>query len=264
MTKTYTDRTGEPILPVALDADWIVTQTEAAESYVPPFGGAQPELLDEAKQFKAVIDKHDFEYAVDLAKRLKGVSAAIVSYYQPFKRRLDALKRKVLDAEDTALDYDVEASKVARLAAEWQKAAAERERAAREAAERKAREEAEAEQRAKAERLKAVAAQIPDAAVRAAVEREAEQTASAPVATPKGAYTSSIPAARGFTASRVTYSVRVDDLAELVRQVAVGSVPLDALLPNQTWLNEQARAQKDALAYPGVTVLKNDQPVIRK
>ena len=243
-------------------ARWIIEKADGFD--VLAFPEAAPDLLEEAKSLTAVVDKHDFEYAVDLAKRLKGVSASIVAYYKPFKQRLDALKRKVLDAEDAALDYDAEATKVARLAADWQRAEVERERQAKEAAEQAAREEAEAKQREQAERLKAVAAQIPDAAVRAAVEREAEQVATAPVATPKGAYQSSIPGVRGFTPSRVTYSARVDDFRQLVAAVAAPTVPLDALLPAQSFLNEQARAQKDALAYPGVTVLKNDQPVIRK
>ena len=220
--------------------------------------------MEEAESLKAVIDKHDYEYAIDLAKRLKTVAIAITDYYQPFKRRLDALKRKVLDAEDSALTYSAAANLMAARAAKWHAAERAKEAQAKAEAERVAREEAEAAQRAKAERLKEVAAKVPDPGVRAAIEREAEQTASAPVATPKGAFQSSLPGVRGFTPSRVTYGARVDDLLELVKAVAAGTVPLEAVLPNQPFLNELARMQKDTMAVPGVTVLKNDSPVIRK
>jgi hypothetical protein len=39
---------------------------------------------------------------------------------------------------------------------------------------------------------------------------------------------------------------------ELVKAVAAGTVPLNAIQANSTFLNNQARAMKETLAYPGV------------
>jgi hypothetical protein len=230
---------------------------------VPAYDKHDADMLSEAATVKAVTDAIDYEYAVDLAKRLKGVANGIEAYFKPFKQAIDRVKRVVLGAEDAAEAYDKQAARIATLASNWHAAERRRETAEREAAERAAREAAEAEQREKAERLRRVAEHVPDEAVADAIRREAQQVAAAPVAQPKVATTSSIPSTRGFTPSRVTYSARVDSRLELAKAVAAGKVPVDALLPNQAWLNEKARNAKADLGYPGVTVLKDSTPVVR-
>lgn len=51
------------------------------------------------------------------------------------------------------------------------------------------------------------------------------------------------------------WSALVEDKLALVKAVASGAVPLAALDPNHAFLNEQARALKDSLRYPGVKAI---------
>jgi hypothetical protein len=220
--------------------------------------------LDEAEGLKAVDGAADYEYAVDVARRLQVAVKAAEGYYKPLKQFFDRLKRRVLDAEFADLDrLERECKRVTRLAADWHAAEVERERAAKEAQDRADRAKAEAERQAVVERLKRAAEQVPDDAVKAAIQTEAKQLADGPIATPKSTFQSSIPAAKGFTPSRVTYSARCDDLMALARAVVEGKVPLDAIEPNQARLNRAAVDSKEALAWPGVTVLKSGAPVVR-
>jgi hypothetical protein len=55
------------------------------------------------------------------------------------------------------------------------------------------------------------------------------------------------------TAVREVWSATVTDLMVLVKAVAAGEVPLFAIEPNLKFLNNQARAMKRELKYPGVT-----------
>ena len=52
--------------------------------------------------------------------------------------------------------------------------------------------------------------------------------------------------------TRETWSAEVTDLGALVRAVAAGEVPLDAVLPFLPFLNGLARTERGAMAVPGV------------
>jgi hypothetical protein len=110
----------------------------------------------------------------------------------------------------------------------------DKERRAREA-EEKARAEREAGNARKADQLQAKAdllAEASAAVVAPIVQREPPRIAG--------------------IASRETWSAVVLDLKALVKAIAAGEVPTLAVLPNQPFLNTQARALKRELAYPGV------------
>lgn len=66
---------------------------------------------------------------------------------------------------------------------------------------------------------------------------------------------SNVPAGFG-TAIRKTWSAEVVDLMALVKAVASGKVPLTAIEANMTFLNGQARALKNLLAYDGVRAIE--------
>lgn len=67
--------------------------------------------------------------------------------------------------------------------------------------------------------------------------------------------TTQVPKAQGITDSGDgVFSAEVTDLMALVKAVASGAVPIMALEANQKWLNGQAKAMKQFLAYPGVKV----------
>lgn len=60
------------------------------------------------------------------------------------------------------------------------------------------------------------------------------------------------------TSARASWSAEVNDLLELVKAVAAGTVPLEAIEPNATYLNGRARVEKDKLAIPGVVAVKKE------
>lgn len=56
-----------------------------------------------------------------------------------------------------------------------------------------------------------------------------------------------------------TEEAKRNSLLQLVTAVAAGEVPLDAVTPNQPWLNKTAAALKMAMKYPGVRVVSTKQ-----
>lgn len=106
---------------------------------------------------------------------------------------------------------------------------------------------AQEEARKQRERLEAQAAK---AAAKGRIEKaEALQATAAAVVAP--IIPTSTPKLAGVSV-RVTWRATVTNLMELVKAVAAGVVPLNALQADTTFLNNQARAMKETLAYPGV------------
>ena len=56
----------------------------------------------------------------------------------------------------------------------------------------------------------------------------------------------------GGISMRETWAAEVTDLMQLVRAVAAGTVPINALMANMVFLGQQARSLKQAMRYPGV------------
>jgi uncharacterized protein YdiU (UPF0061 family) len=103
------------------------------------------------------------------------------------------------------------------------------------------------EARKEREKLEARAAKL---AEKGKTEKaEAVAAAAAAVVTPMLPTTT---AKLSGISNRTTYSAVVSDFMELVRAVAAGTVPANALQVNQPFLNNQARAMKETLNYPGV------------
>lgn len=112
--------------------------------------------------------------------------------------------------------------------------------------------EAQAQEAARKEREK-LEAQAAKLEAKGKVEKaEALQAAAAAVIVPTIAPTT--PKVAGIS-TRVTYRAEVVDKLELVKAVAAGTVPLNALDANMPFLNNQARAMKESLPYPGVKVV---------
>lgn len=57
---------------------------------------------------------------------------------------------------------------------------------------------------------------------------------------------------------RTYYSAKVKSLSALVKAVAEGKAPLQALVANQSFLNSQARAFKSGFSMPGVELVAED------
>lgn len=83
----------------------------------------------------------------------------------------------------------------------------------------------------------------------------AEAVIAAPVVVPAVFVPKTTPTGFG-NATRRTWGAEVTDLMALVKAVASGTVPIQALEANTVFLNGQARMLKSALAYPGVRAIE--------
>jgi hypothetical protein len=83
----------------------------------------------------------------------------------------------------------------------------------------------------------------------------AEAVIAAPVVAPAVYVPKTTP--NGFgNATRRTWGAEVTDLMALVKAVAAGTVPIQAIEANTVFLGQQARALKSALQYPGVRAVE--------
>lgn len=83
----------------------------------------------------------------------------------------------------------------------------------------------------------------------------AEAVISAPVVAPAVYVQKTTPTGFG-NATRRVWGAEVTDLMALVKAVAAGQVPIQAIEANSVFLNQQARALKSALQYPGVRAVE--------
>lgn len=83
----------------------------------------------------------------------------------------------------------------------------------------------------------------------------AEAVISAPVVAPPVFIPKATPSGFG-NATRRTWGAEVTDLMDLVKAVAAGKAPVQAIEANMVFLNGQARMMKSALAYPGVRAIE--------
>ena len=95
---------------------------------------------------------------------------------------------------------------------------------------------------------KAVKAEAKGQIERAEEIRESVPLISAPQAAPV-----EVPKVAGIS-TRQIWKAEVNDLSALIKAVAAGEVPPEALLPNTAYLGQTARALKSAMRWPGVRV----------
>lgn len=81
---------------------------------------------------------------------------------------------------------------------------------------------------------------------------EAAEVLETPAPVPSVILPPAVPKVQGVS-FRDDWFATVTDLKKLVKSVAAGKVPITAIQPNQTFLNQQARALKSLMKYPGVT-----------
>ena len=83
----------------------------------------------------------------------------------------------------------------------------------------------------------------------------AEAVIAAPVVPPAVYVPKTTPTGFG-NATRRTWGAEVTDMMALVKAVAAGTVPIQAIEANLVFLNQQARALKSAVQYPGVRAVE--------
>lgn len=199
--------------------------------------------LVEAQGFK-IQTADQYSAAGERLKAIKGLMAKVMETFAPhIKRAHDAHKALVaekdahlaplLQAESIlkrgVLTYQQEAERIRREqeARAQEEARKERERLERQAAAAEAKGRAE-----KAEALRTTAAAVVAPIL--------------PVVTPKISGVS----------VRTSFKAQVVDLPALVKGIAAGIVPINAICADMAFLNNQARAMKETLNYPGVKVVE--------
>lgn len=195
----------------------------------------------------AVQSALDYEHAGEILRGIKALKRRIEDHYARIMKPLNAARKVILDMQTADLTPVKRASDA--LAAQlllWEVSERERVKASL----------AEARAAAEAERETAVATLRELGATHEADRVAKSPVILLPVSSPD------IPKVEGLSKT-VRYSAEVTDFAALVTAVATGTVPLDALKPNLTFLNERARALKHELRYPGVAVTEIESYVGR-
>lgn len=205
---------------------------------------------DDLKQVKA-LQKEVEDKRTSITGPLNQAVKAVNDLFRAPKEYLEKAENTLKRAMVT---YTTEQE---RLAAEARAKAEAEARAERERLAAIEREQAEAARKAQAEAQAAAAAGDAEAAaaVMAAAQAAQEQadiaamTANVVTIAP----TVEAPAKVSGISSRVTFSAEVANLMELVKAVAAGTAPIEAIQANNKFLGAQARAfKKPGQLYPGV------------
>jgi hypothetical protein len=198
--------------------------------------------LTVAQSFK-IANTGQFIEAGERLKGIKGLMKKIDDVFDPhIKRAHDAHKALVIEKKAHQTPLQTAEALLKRAITVYQIAEEQKRREL----------EARAQEEARKQREK-LEAQAAKAAEKGKTEKaEALTIAAASVVAPLIAPTT--PKVSGIS-MRTTYSHKVRDMKALVDAVSAGKVPLMALLPNTTFLNQQARAMRDSLDYPGVDVI---------
>jgi hypothetical protein len=208
------------------------------------------------EQAKALVIKSNEQYigAAELLKVIKTLEAEVDSTHDPVVQHWHEKHKAALAVKKADMEPLVVAEGLVKLQiGVWlreqeMERRAEEERIRRENEER-IRAQAEEENLKEAERLAAEgdldgAAEVIDAEV------------VIPVIPVK--VESKVPSIAGLSARKM-YKAQLVDLMNLVKAVALGAAPLEALQVNTAFLNAQARAfKKPGVLYPGVVIVEED------
>lgn len=208
------------------------------------------EAVEAAKLITAITSPEQAELATQIGRTLQAGVKETEACFKSVKVKIDEIKKPILEAEkqDVGL-LNTEKDRLGRLTLVYNnKVDAERreaDRIAREAAERAAQEE----QLARAIELEE------SGDLEQASALLDEPVVAAPVFTQAAA-----PARVTGQVAKKTYSAQVENLMELVKAVAAGKAPLQALKADESFINAQARSFKEGFSMPGCK-LKTDENV---
>jgi hypothetical protein len=194
-----------------------------------------------AKDFK-VTSQDEYITSADRLKAIKALARKIDETFDPhIKRAFDSHRALCAEKKQHMQPLEDAERLIKKAVIGYQ---LDQERIRREA-EARAQEEARKER----ERLEAQSRKLEakGKAEQAAAKQAAADAVIAPTIAP------SVPKVAGLS-TRVTFKAVVLDKLELVKAVAAGIVPLNALDANMPFLNNQARAMRQTMAYPGVRV----------
>ncbi len=192
-----------------------------------------------------VSDAAGYNNAGQIVKDLTRVINGIAAHFTKRKRAIDAVKKLILEDERNWLrPLEEEKEKKVSAMRLWFDEQERIRRVAQAKAEEEARKAAE------------------EAALEQAVALEsnghkeaAEAVMATPVVAPAVYVPPTVPKGMGQF-MRKNWGAEVTDLMALVKAVAVGTVPIQALEANMVFLNGQSRMLKSALSYPGVRAIE--------
>lgn len=200
---------------------------------------ASSATLTAAQNFK-ITTAQQYEEAGGQLKGIMALKKKIADTFDPhIKRAFEAHRSLVAEKKTHETPLQTAEALLKRAMLGYQLAEEQKRREAEARAQEEARKERE---KLEARAAKAAAAGKEE---KAAALATAASAVVAPIVMP------TTPKVSGIS-TRTTYRAEVSNLMELVKAVAAGTVPLMALQANQTFLNNQARAMKETLAYPGV------------
>jgi hypothetical protein len=213
-------------------------------------------LFEQAKSLQ-VVDDDTCLKAEQMMVEIKTASKKWVEFFEPERKSAEETKKSIM-AKINLLKLDASGDNNAKaafraLSTKVGKYRQEQDRIRREEAERVRQEQIKQEEDAR------VAAA--EAAEKAGDNELAEAIVKEPIYVPPARPTEA-PKTKG-----VSYTERwqheVINLTALVKAVADGKAPLQALQPNDTFLGNQARAMKIKSLYPGVRAYPESKPNIR-
>ncbi len=197
----------------------------------------------ESLELVEVKDASSFIFAGENVKEITATKNAWTEYWEPLRVSARATLDAILEKKKGPFEALEKKAKDQRaLMQKWSDEEERKRREAERIAQEKAKKEADDAALAKAQ---ALANSGNTAAAEIAID-------NAPPPAPVHVR-SSVP--KGFGAAlRKYYYAEVTDVMALARAVLAGTVPAEAIIPNQPFLNKQADDKKEALAFPGVVV----------
>lgn len=194
-------------------------------------------------------------YAEDL-KAIKSYCGRVEAFFQPHKQRAREAWQALVDDEKKVLKpaYDAETG-IKRELTTFHTAQEELRLAEERRLQEEARKREEARRLDEAAALEREAERTGDADLR----EQAQQILDEPVETPSVQVGSYVPKVGGLS-FRESYSAKVLDVKKLIKWVAKNIQFANLLSPNQTALNQMAKAQRENLKIDGVQAVKGKTP----
>jgi hypothetical protein len=221
------------------ESAFTVARTEKRKEWAP--------IVESAKTI-TVTDAASKELAVGHGRLLQASIKGLTDLYTHTKRAIDAIKDPVLAAEKEDVGAinaakDALGTKVLAYNREQDRIQAENNRLAQEAARKQAEED-----------------RLQEAIALAALgeKEESEQILNEPVIPAPAIVQESNVKVQGEVSTQ-RYTAVVTDLKLLVDAVAAGTVPLQAVLANESFIKNQAKQFREGLQYPGVKVAPIDK-----
>jgi hypothetical protein len=230
---------------------------EAARTAAP--AGAVIVAAPSAQQLRAlarITNAAQAQRASDRWNELRGAVTAIKTKYKRIRRPVEDAVASIKAEEQADLaPYTAAVTALGAAILDWTTAERERVKRENEARLRAAEEQAREDQRRQAEAIRAAAAQAPTAQDRRALTQQARQVEAAPAIPTAVVPAAPAPKLEGV-GTRDYWGAEVHDEATLKAACVAGTVSMDALTPNQSWLDERADALHERMAIPGVTAVK--------